>query len=96
MLWNHQQAGAYNDPDMLEVGNGTLSEEENKSHFTLWCMLSAPLILGNDVRKFVKEDGSIDREACNGAYDIVTNQELIKLNQEWPLLQCKRVSQEKM
>jgi hypothetical protein len=95
VLWNHQQAGAYNDPDMLEVGNGTLSEEENKSHFTLWCMLSAPLILGNDVRKFVKEDGSIDREACNGAYDIVTNQELIKLNQEWPLLQCKRVSQEK-
>ena len=52
VLWNHQQAGAYNDPDMLEVGNGTLSEEENKSHFTLWCMLSAPLILGNDVRKF--------------------------------------------
>lgn len=92
-LWSYQKPGTYNDPDMLEVGNGSLSEEENKSHFTLWCMLSAPLILGNDVRSFVKEDGSIDHKACNGAYDIVTNKALIEVNQAKPLLQCKRVSQ---
>lgn len=93
-LWEYQKPGTYNDPDMLEVGNGSLSKDENKSHFTLWCMLSAPLILGNDVRSFVKEDGSIDQNACNGAYDIVTNDALIEVNQAKPLLQCKRISQE--
>ncbi len=92
-LWQYQKPGTYNDPDMLEVGNGSLSKEENKSHFTLWCMLSSPLILGNDVRSFVKEDGSIDYKACNGAYEIVTNDALIEVNQAKPLLQCKRVSQ---
>lgn len=92
-LWQYQRPGVYNDPDMLEVGNGSLTKEENKAHFTLWCMLSSPLILGNDVRSFVKEDGTIDRDACNGAYDIVTNKELIEVNQAQPLLQCKRVVQ---
>ena len=38
----------WNDPDMLEVGNGSLTETENRSHFSLWCILSAPLMLGND------------------------------------------------
>lgn len=90
-LWEFQKAGGYNDPDMLEVGNG-LSQEENKSHFTLWCMLEAPLVLGNDLREFIKADGTIDHDACGGAYDIVTNRELIDLNQSAPMLQCKRVS----
>ncbi len=40
----------WNDPDMLEVGNG-LSAAENRTHFSLWCMLAAPLIAGNDLRK---------------------------------------------
>jgi len=41
--------GAWNDPDMLEVGNGGLSATEEQSHFTMWSMLSAPLIAGNDL-----------------------------------------------
>ncbi len=41
--------GHWNDPDMLEVGNGSLSNDENKSHFSLWAMLAAPLISGNDL-----------------------------------------------
>lgn len=41
--------GHWNDPDMLEVGNG-MTQAEDRAHFTMWCMLSAPLILGNDIR----------------------------------------------
>jgi alpha-galactosidase len=42
--------GHWNDPDMLEVGNGVLTEEEERAHFSLWCMLAAPLLAGNDLR----------------------------------------------
>ena len=42
--------GHWNDPDMLEVGNG-MSVSEDRAHFTLWCMMAAPLILGNDITK---------------------------------------------
>lgn len=41
--------GHWNDPDMLEVGNGGLSPEEERAHFSLWCMIAAPLIAGNDL-----------------------------------------------
>lgn len=44
----------WNDPDMLEVGNG-LSENEDRAHFSLWCMLAAPLISGNDQRNMKPE-----------------------------------------
>jgi len=40
----------WNDPDMLEVGNGGMTTEEYKTHFSLWCMLSAPLLAGNDIQ----------------------------------------------
>lgn len=43
--------GAWNDPDMLEVGNAGLDDTESRSHFMLWAMLAAPLMAGNDVRK---------------------------------------------
>jgi alpha-galactosidase len=42
--------GAWNDPDMLEIGNGGLSDTESRAHFSLWAMLAAPLLAGNDVR----------------------------------------------
>jgi alpha-galactosidase len=42
--------GHWNDPDMLEVGNGSLTQNENESHFTMWAMLAAPLLAGNDLR----------------------------------------------
>jgi alpha-galactosidase len=41
--------GHWNDPDMLEVGNGGMSESEYRAHFALWAMLAAPLMAGNDI-----------------------------------------------
>jgi alpha-galactosidase len=43
--------GHWNDPDMLEIGNGNLTPDENYTHMTLWCMLSAPLLIGCDMPK---------------------------------------------
>ncbi len=60
----------WNDPDMLEVGNG-LSDNENKSHFTIWSMLAAPLIAGNDIRKMSAHTKAV-----------LTNKEVVALNQD--------------
>jgi len=46
--------GHWNDPDMLEVGNG-MAVNEDRAHFSMWCMLAAPLIAGNDLAKIPKE-----------------------------------------
>ena len=81
--------GAFNDPDMLEGGNGKLTYEENKSHFTLWSMMAAPLILGNDIRTFIKEDGTVDKD--NKVLQILTNKDVIKVNQDKLGIQCKRI-----
>lgn len=81
--------GAFNDPDMLEVGNGKFTYEENKSHFTLWSMMAAPLILGNDIRTFIKEDGTVDKD--NKVLQILTNKDVIKVNQDKLGIQCKRI-----
>ena len=51
--------GHWNDPDMLEVGNKGLTDTESRSHFSLWCMLAAPLMAGNDVRKMTPETRAI-------------------------------------
>ena len=48
--------GHWNDPDMLEVGNG-MTVNQDRAHFTLWCMMAAPLILGNDLRTMTERDG---------------------------------------
>ena len=42
--------GHWNDPDMLEIGNGGMTETEYRTHMSLWSMLAAPLIAGNDLR----------------------------------------------
>ena len=81
--------GHWNDPDMLEVGNGSLTDRENIAHFTLWCMMAAPLILGNDVRQFIREDGTVDTE--NKIWKIVTNPDAIAIDQDPRGLQCRRV-----
>lgn len=60
----------WNDPDMLEVGNG-LSPAENRTHFSLWCMLAAPLVAGNDLRKM---DGQTRA--------VLTNKEVIAIDQD--------------
>ncbi|MBO5858845.1 MAG: alpha-galactosidase [Clostridia bacterium] len=89
LLDKHAGAGGWNDPDMLEVGNGSLTFEENKSHFTLWCMMAAPLILGNDIRDFIKSDGTVDTD--NKTLQIITNKELISIDQDALGIQCKRI-----
>ncbi len=81
--------GAFNDPDMLEVGNGKLTYEENKSHFTLWAMMAAPLILGNDIRNFIKDDGTVDND--NKTLKILTNKDVIDIDQDKLGIQCSRV-----
>ena len=72
----------FNDFDMLEVGNG-MTYVEDKSHFALWCMLASPLIAGNDFRKMSKE-----------TLAILTNKELIAINQDELGIQAFKVSDE--
>ena len=67
-LWPYAGPGHWNDPDMLQVGNGVLTAEENRSHFTMWCMLAAPLLAGNDLR-------TMDRETLS----ILTNKDVIAI-----------------
>lgn len=57
--------GGWNDPDMLEVGNGGMSATEYRTHFSLWCLLAAPLVAGNDMRHMTAETLAIlgNREA---------------------------------
>jgi alpha-galactosidase len=62
--------GHWNDPDMLEVGNG-MTENEDRAHFSMWCMLAAPLIAGNDLRSMTE----VTRE-------ILTNKEVIAVDQD--------------
>ncbi len=88
-LNKYAQPGAFNDPDMLEVGNGKLTYDENKAHFTLWSMMAAPLILGNDVRLFIKPDGTVDKD--NKILKILTNKDVIAINQDKLGVQCERV-----
>ena len=49
-LDQYAHPGAWNDPDMLEVGNGGMSDTEYKSHFSLWAEMAAPLLVGTDLR----------------------------------------------
>jgi len=79
-LYDCALPGAWNDPDMLEVGNGKLTENQNKSHFSLWCMMNAPLVLGNDLRTIPQS-----------VLDIVTNKTMIAINQDTAYKPCKRI-----
>ncbi len=88
-LWKYASIGGWNDPDMLEVGNGNLTDDENRAHFSLWCMMAAPLILGNDLRLFIKEDGTADTE--NKILKILTNKHAIAIDQDKRGMQCRRI-----
>ena len=68
---------------MLEVGNGYLTEDENRAHFSLWALLNAPLIAGNDLRDMSPE-----------VRDILTNREVIAVDQDWGGRQGYRVRDE--
>jgi alpha-galactosidase len=63
--------GHWNDPDMLEVGNAGLTLAESRAHFSLWCMIAAPLMAGNDVRKMTPEVRAI-----------LTDKEVIAIDQD--------------
>lgn len=67
----HAAPGHWNDPDMMEVGNSGLTVNESRAHFSMWAMLAAPLIAGNDVRNMSKE-----------IREILTNKEVIAINQD--------------
>lgn len=79
-LQKYAGPGHWNDPDMLEVGNG-MTLNEDRTHFSMWCMFAAPLIAGNDIRKMSKE--------TNG---ILTNKNVIAINQDAAGIQGFRYS----
>jgi alpha-galactosidase len=56
---SYARPGHWNDPDMLEVGNGGMNADEYRTHMTLWSLLAAPLIAGNDLRTMTDETKSI-------------------------------------
>lgn len=89
-LFKYSCPGHVNDPDMLEVGNGKLTINENKAHFTLWCMMAAPLVLGNDLRKLT--DGSTESDAI---LNIVTNKSLINIDQDPIVKSAMRIKHSK-
>jgi len=69
-LRQYSGPGHWNDPDMMEVGNGfTLSED--RAHFSMWCMVNAPLIAGTNIQK-----------ASDETIEILTNTEAIAINQD--------------
>jgi alpha-galactosidase len=70
-LASYAGPGHWNDPDMLEVGNGEMTLAESRAHFSLWCMLAAPLIAGNDVRNMKPE-----------IHGILVNRDLIAIDQD--------------
>jgi alpha-galactosidase len=73
--------GHWNDPDMLEIGNGGMTETEYRTHMSLWSMLAAPLIAGNDLR-----------DVPAPILEILTNREVIAIDQDKVGKQAKRVS----
>jgi len=70
-LQSYAGPGHWNDPDMLEVGNGGMTDTEYRSHFSLWAILAAPLIAGNDLR-----------DMKQAIHDILTNKEVIAVDQD--------------
>lgn len=72
--------GGWNDPDMLEVGNGGMSYLEYRSHFSIWALMKAPLLVGCDVRNMTKE-----------TLEILSNKEVIAVNQDPLGIQGRKV-----
>lgn len=79
--YKHAKPGYWNDPDMLVTGEQGLTLNEQKSHFALWCIMSSPLILGNDPRNMKAEE-----------LEIITNKKAISINQD-PTEQGHRIKQ---
>jgi alpha-galactosidase len=80
-LGRYAGPGHWNDPDMLEVGNGKMSDTEYRSHFTLWAMMAAPLLIGSDIRK-----------ASSATLTILRNADVIALDQDAKGVQGNEIS----
>ncbi len=74
--------GHWNDPDMLEIGNGGMTADEYRTHMTLWSLLAAPLLAGNDLRSMSDETKSI-----------LMNREVIAIDQDPAAQPVKRIAQ---
>ncbi|XP_073305892.1 alpha-galactosidase 3 [Primulina huaijiensis] len=72
--------GGWNDPDMLEVGNGGMTYEEYRAHFSIWALMKAPLLIGCDVRNITTD-----------AFEILSNEEVIAVNQDSLGVQGRKV-----
>ena len=70
-LYESAGPGRWNDPDMLEVGNGGMTRDEYKAHFSLWAIMAAPLMAGNDLRVMTEE-----------TKEILLNREVIEIDQD--------------
>ncbi len=70
-LESYSGPGRWNDPDMLEVGNGGMTENEYRTHFSFWCLFAAPLMAGNDLRSMT-----------TATRDILMNREVIAIDQD--------------
>ncbi|MFE6402214.1 NPCBM/NEW2 domain-containing protein [Streptomyces alboflavus] len=70
-LAQHAGPGRWNDPDMLEVGNGGMTATEYRTHFSMWSIMAAPLLIGSDLRKVSPE-----------TFDILGNREVIAVDQD--------------
>ena len=70
-LAQYARPGHFNDPDMLEVGNGGMTDTEYRTHFAMWSVMAAPLLIGTDLRKASPE-----------TLKILTNRELIAVDQD--------------
>jgi alpha-galactosidase len=75
------EPGAWNDPDMLEIGNGGMSDTEYRSHFSLWAMMAAPLLIGTDLRN-----------ASAATLTILRNRDVIAVDQDALGVQAREVS----
>jgi alpha-galactosidase len=75
--------GHWNDPDMLEVGNGGMNDDEYRTHMSLWAILAAPLIAGNDLSKMTPY-----------TVELLTNREVLAIDQDPLGKQGSRIAQE--
>ena len=80
-LASYAGPGQFNDPDMMEVGNGGMTDTEMRSHFALWAMMASPLIAGNDLRSMSAQTLAILR-----------NRNLVTINQDSLALQAIQVT----
>ena len=77
----YAKPGHFNDPDMLEIGNGGMTDNEYRTHMSLWSMLASPLLAGNDLRAMTPS-----------VHDILTNKEVIAIDQDALGRQASRVT----